>query len=68
MKFFYFRIQQNISPPSLKRRFIGSYTLKPGDHAINVLQWNILAQGIQFLKEKDNNFFSSHIFFSIIIS
>jgi len=50
MKFFYFRIQQNISPPSLKRRFIGSCSLKPGDHAINVLQWNILAQGIQFLK------------------
>ncbi len=46
--FFNIRIQQHISSPSLKRKFIGNYSLKPQDHTINVLQWNILAQGIGF--------------------
>ncbi len=45
--FFYFRIQQYVSSASLKRRFIGNYSLKPQDHTINVLQWNILAQGVK---------------------
>lgn len=26
--------------------------MKPGDRTINVLQWNILAQGIEFYKRK----------------
>ncbi|CAF3534357.1 unnamed protein product [Rotaria sordida] len=41
-------VQQNILLPSVKRRFISNYTLKTGDHAINVLQWNILAQALSY--------------------
>jgi mRNA deadenylase 3'-5' endonuclease subunit Ccr4 len=41
-------IRQNISIPSLRRRFLGNYSLKPGDRTINVLQWNILAQALSY--------------------
>jgi hypothetical protein len=40
-----FRIRQQIHEPSLQRKFIGNQALTDDNHTINVLQWNILAQG-----------------------
>ncbi|CAM4775733.1 unnamed protein product [Rotaria magnacalcarata] len=41
-------VQQNVSLPSVKRKFISNYSLKPNDHTINTLQWNILAQALSY--------------------
>ncbi|CAF0757254.1 unnamed protein product [Rotaria sp. Silwood1] len=41
-------VQQHISIPSVKRKFINNYALKTDDHTIHVLQWNILAQALSY--------------------